>query len=164
MTQYDMGLIGLAVMGQNLVLNMERNGTSVAVFNRTGSVTEEFCKNHAAGKNIGAAYTLGDLVGMLKSPRKIMIMVKAGGPVDAVIDELKPLLQPGDLIIDGGNSFFQDTERRSRDVTAAGLEYIGTGVSGGEERTVGSGDHAGRGTQSLRNGASTFERLQPNEW
>jgi len=133
MTQYDMGLIGLAVMGQNLVLNMERNGTSVAVFNRTGSVTEEFCKNHAAGKNIGAAYTLGDLVGMLKSPRKIMIMVKAGGPVDAVIDELKPLLQPGDLIIDGGNSFFQDTERRSRDVTAAGLEYIGTGVSGGEE-------------------------------
>ncbi len=133
MTQYDMGLIGLAVMGQNLVLNMERNGTSVAVFNRTASVTEEFCKHHAAGKNIGAAYTLADLVGMLKSPRKIMIMVKAGGPVDAVIDQLKPLLQPGDLIIDGGNSFFQDTERRSRDVTAAGLEYIGTGVSGGEE-------------------------------
>ena len=133
MTQYDMGLIGLAVMGQNLVLNMERNGTSVAVYNRTGSVTEEFCKSHAAGKNIGAAYTLPELVGMLKSPRKIMIMVKAGAPVDAVIDQLKPLLQPGDLIIDGGNSFFEDTERRSRDISQAGLEYIGTGVSGGEE-------------------------------
>ena len=131
--KYDMGLIGLAVMGQNLVLNMERNGTSVAVFNRTGTVTEEFVKGESAGKNIGPAGTLEELVNMLKTPRKIMLMVKAGAPVDAMIDQLKPLLSPGDLIIDGGNSFFADTERRSKDVTQTGLRYIGTGVSGGEE-------------------------------
>jgi len=131
--KYDIGLIGLAVMGQNLVLNMERNGFSVAVFNRTGSVTEEFVKQRAGGKRIGPAYTLEELVAMLEKPRKIMIMVKAGAPVDAMIEQLKPLLEPGDLVIDGGNSFFQDTERRYRDMTAAGLRYIGTGVSGGEE-------------------------------
>ena len=131
--KYDIGLIGLAVMGQNLVLNMERNGFSVAVFNRTGSVTEDFIKERARGKRIGAAYTLGELVAMLDKPRKIMIMVKAGAPVDAMIEQLKPLLEAGDLVIDGGNSFFQDTERRYRDMTAAGLRYIGTGVSGGEE-------------------------------
>ena len=132
-TTYDIGLIGLAVMGQNLVLNMERNGASVAVFNRTGSVTEGFMKEHAQGKHLGAAYTLEEFIAMLRKPRKIMIMVKAGAPVDAMIDQVKPLLDPGDLIIDGGNSFFQDTERRYKDVTAAGLRYIGTGVSGGEE-------------------------------
>jgi len=131
--KYDMGLIGLAVMGQNLVLNMERNGTSMAVYNRTGSVTEEFLTNRGEGKNIGAAYTIEEFVGILKTPRKIMLMVKAGAPVDAVIDQLKPLLEPGDLIIDGGNSFFEDSERRAKEVAKAGFRYIGTGVSGGEE-------------------------------
>jgi 6-phosphogluconate dehydrogenase len=128
-----MGLIGLAVMGQNLVLNMERNGAAVAVYNRTAAHTEQFMKERAVGKNIGAAYTLPDFVGMLKTPRKIMIMVKAGAPVDEVIDQLKPLLGKGDLIIDGGNSLFTDTERRAKEAAAAGLQYIGTGVSGGEE-------------------------------
>jgi 6-phosphogluconate dehydrogenase len=131
--KYAMGLIGLAVMGQNLVLNIERNGTSVAVFNRTGAKTDQFMKEHAGGKKIGAAHTIAEFVGMLNSPRKIMIMVKAGQPVDDVIDELLPLLDKGDLLIDGGNSFFRDTERRSKLVTDKGYRYIGTGVSGGEE-------------------------------
>lgn len=133
MTQNDIGLIGLAVMGQNLVLNMERNGFHVSVFNRTGSKTTKFVEGTAAGKNITATYTPEELVASLKRPRKIMLMVKAGRAVDAVISELKPLLEPGDLIIDGGNSFFQDTERRSAELEAEGLRYLGMGVSGGEE-------------------------------
>ncbi|MCO6450232.1 MAG: decarboxylating NADP(+)-dependent phosphogluconate dehydrogenase [Caldilineales bacterium] len=133
MTQYDIALIGLAVMGQNLVLNMERNGFSVAVYNRTASKTEEFAAGSAAGKNIKPTYSLEDLVASLKKPRIIMIMVQAGRAVDAVIEQLRPLLEPGDLLIDGGNSFFKDTERRSQELEAAGLKYLGVGVSGGEE-------------------------------
>ena len=133
MTQNDIGLIGLAVMGQNLVLNMERNGFSVSVYNRTGSKTKNFIEGPAAGKAITATYSPKELVASLKRPRKIMIMVKAGWPVDAVIEELVPLLEPGDLIIDGGNSFFMDTERRAKELEEKGLLFIGTGVSGGEE-------------------------------
>lgn len=133
MEQYDIGLIGLAVMGQNLVLNMERNGFSVAVYNRTGAITTSFMKESATGKRIKATYAERDLAGSLKRPRKIIIMVKAGPPVDAVINQLKPYLQRGDLIIDGGNSFFQETERRSRQLESEGFLYIGTGISGGEE-------------------------------
>ncbi|RME83863.1 MAG: NADP-dependent phosphogluconate dehydrogenase, partial [Caldilineae bacterium] len=133
MTQSDIGLIGLAVMGQNLVLNMERNGFAVSVYNRTTAKTERFAAGPAAGKNITPTYTLEELVSSLKRPRKVMIMVQAGRAVDAVIGQLKPLLEEGDLIIDGGNSFFQDTERRSRELEAAGLRYLGVGVSGGEE-------------------------------
>ncbi len=126
------GLTGLAVMGQNLVLNMERNGYTVAVHNRTTHITHDFVSAHP-GKHLIACDTLSDFVAALDRPRKVMIMVKAGDPVDAVIDQLIPLLDPGDLIIDGGNSFFMDTERRSKKLEAAGLRFIGTGVSGGEE-------------------------------
>ncbi|NOX62236.1 MAG: decarboxylating NADP(+)-dependent phosphogluconate dehydrogenase [Chloroflexi bacterium] len=133
MQKADIGLIGLAVMGQNLVLNMERNGFTVAVYNRTGSKTTRFVEGPAKGKNIIATYSVEDLVASLKRPRKIMIMVQAGRAVDAVIGQLKPYLEPGDLIIDGGNSFFHDTERRSAELEVDGLNYLGVGVSGGEE-------------------------------
>ncbi|MCD6554531.1 MAG: NADP-dependent phosphogluconate dehydrogenase [Anaerolineae bacterium] len=131
-TQCDFGLIGLAVMGQNLALNVERNGFSVAVYNRTAARTKEFMAERAVGKNIVAGYTIEEFVGLLKKPRKIMLMVKAGAPVDAVIEQLKPHLEPGDLLIDGGNSFFGDTERRAAELERRGILYIGTGVSGGE--------------------------------
>ncbi|MEN6480298.1 MAG: NADP-dependent phosphogluconate dehydrogenase [Anaerolineales bacterium] len=128
----QIGLIGLAVMGQNLVLNMERHGFTVAVYNRTAARTEAFMAGEARGKNITACYTLEALVAALERPHKIMLMVQAGAPVDEMIAQLKPLLEPGDLIIDGGNSFFQDTERRAIALADEGINYIGTGVSGGE--------------------------------
>ena len=126
------GLTGLAVMGQNLVLNMERNGYTVAVHNRTTHTMHDFVAAHP-GKNLVGCETIEEFVAALERPRKLMIMVKAGAPVDAVIDQLIPLLDPGDLIIDGGNSYFMDTERRSTMLATAGLRFIGTGVSGGEE-------------------------------
>ena len=132
-TSCDIGLIGLAVMGENLVLNMESKGFSVAVFNRTTSVTEKFADGRAKGKRITATKTMEEFVGALAKPRKAMIMVKAGGAVDAVIDQLVPLLEPGDLIIDGGNSLFTDTQRRCKDLAAKNIHFLGTGVSGGEE-------------------------------
>ena len=128
----DIGLIGLAVMGQNLVLNMARNGYRVAVYNRTTARMTEFVEAHA-GASIAGWETLPKFVADLKPPRKVIVMVQAGGAVDAVIGELVPLLEKGDMIIDGGNSHFTDSERRSRDVAAAGLEFMGIGVSGGEE-------------------------------
>ena len=133
MSKYDIGLVGLAVMGQNLVLNVERNGYSVAVYNRTTERMREFVAERAQGKQILGCATLKDLVGALERPRRVMLMVQAGAPVDAVIAELKPLLAPGDLIIDGGNSFYQDTERRAVALAEDRINYIGTGVSGGEE-------------------------------
>ena len=128
----QIGLTGLAVMGQNLVLNMERNGYTVAVHNRTTHTMRDFVAAHP-GKNLIGCEALEEFVAALERPRKLMIMVKAGAPVDAVIDQLIPLLDPGDLIIDGGNSYFMDTERRSKALEAVGLRFIGTGVSGGEE-------------------------------
>ena len=128
----QIGLIGLAVMGQNLVLNMERNGYAVAVYNRTTSVTDEFFAANP-GKKLLPAAQLIDFVQSLQRPRKVLIMVKAGAAVDAVIDGLLPLLEPGDLIMDGGNSYFPDTERRSVALEAKGLNFMGVGVSGGEE-------------------------------
>jgi len=128
----DIGLIGLAVMGQNLVLNMARNGYRVAVYNRTTARMTEFVNAHA-GVSVAGWETLPEFVADLKPPRKVMVMVQAGGAVDAVIGELVPLLEQGDLIIDGGNSHYTDSERRSREVAAAGLEFMGIGVSGGEE-------------------------------
>ena len=133
MPQHDIGLIGLAVMGQNLVLNMANHGFSVGVFNRTTSRVDEFLDGSAAGKSIAGYHSLAELVANLKSPRKVMLMVKAGEAVDAIIEELKSLLSPGDVILDGGNSHFADTNRRTEQVEQAGLLYIGTGVSGGEE-------------------------------
>lgn len=133
MEKLDIGLIGLAVMGQNLVLNMERNGFSVAVYNRSSQTTADFISGAAAGKNIAGTFSVEELFAALKKPRKIMIMVKAGAPVDAVIAQLKPHLDPGDLVMDGGNSHFPDTERRFREMEALGIHYLGVGVSGGEE-------------------------------
>ena len=127
------GLIGLAVMGENLALNIERNGFPIAVYNRTSSVTDKFMTTRAQGKNVKPTYSLSELVQSLERPRKIMIMVKAGAPVDYVINDLKPLLEQGDMIIDGGNSLYTDTERRTQDLESTGLRYIGMGVSGGEE-------------------------------
>ena len=129
----DIGLIGLAVMGQNLVLNMERNGYRVAVYNRTTSTTAVFIEGAAAGKNITGTSSLKEFIGSLKRPRKVMLMVKAGAPVDAVISQLTQYLETGDIIIDGGNSFYKDTERRSKMLAVDGIHYLGTGVSGGEE-------------------------------
>ncbi len=133
MKKNDIGLIGLAVMGENLVLNMESKGFSVAVYNRSEDKTKAFADSKAKGKNIYPAYTLEDFVNAVESPRKIMLMVKAGDPVDKTIESLLPLLDKGDLIIDGGNSDYQDTERRSEWLEKEGILFIGTGVSGGEE-------------------------------
>lgn len=129
----DIGLIGLAVMGENLVLNMESKGFTVAVYNRTTAVTDKFARGRAKGKNIVPAHTLQDFVSSLKRPRKAQIMVKAGAPVDAVIEQLVPLLEPGDIIIDGGNSLWTDTQRREKALAEKGIRYFGVGVSGGEE-------------------------------
>ena len=127
------GLIGLAVMGENLVLNMENKGFSVSVYNRTTDKVQAFLQNRAKGKRITGTYSLEELVSSLEKPRKVMLMVKAGKPVDDLIDQLIPLLEPGDVIIDGGNSHFPDTTRRTRYVESRGMLFIGTGVSGGEE-------------------------------
>ena len=129
----DIGLIGLAVMGENLVLNMESRGYTVAVFNRTTSKVDEFIRGRGKGKKLVGTHSVKDLVAVLKKPRKVMIMVKAGAPVDAVIDEVAPLLEPGDILIDGGNTHYPDTTRRTRDLKKKGLLFVGTGVSGGEE-------------------------------
>lgn len=133
MNKSDIGLIGLAVMGENLALNIESKGFSVCVYNRTSEKTDNFINGRAKEKNICASYSLEELISCLKTPRKIMLMVKAGKPVDEYIDTLIPLLTKGDIIIDGGNSHYQDTIARTKRVEAAGLLYIGTGVSGGEE-------------------------------
>src|SRR5256714_776616 len=131
--QCDIGLIGLAVMGENLVLNMESKGFTVAVFNRTWEVTEKFAAGKVKGKNIQPAKTMEEFVAALKRPRKAMIMVKAGAPVDAVIGQLAPLLEKGDVIIDGGNSLFTDTQRRCKDLEGRGLHFVGCGVPGAKE-------------------------------
>src|SRR6266566_5220412 len=131
--QCDIGLIGLAVMGENLVLNMESKGFSVAVFNRTTEVTDKFSAGRGRNKNIQPTRTIEEFVRALKRPRKAMIMVKAGAPVDAVINQLAPLLEKGDVIIDGGNSLFTDTQRRGKDLEQSGIHFVGCGVSGGEE-------------------------------
>ena len=133
MNKADIGLIGLAVMGENLVLNMESKGFTVAVFNRTTSKVTDFINGRAKGKNIIGTYSIEELCASLSKPRKVMLMVKAGQPVDDFIEKLLPHLEEGDVIIDGGNSHFPDTARRCKYVESKGLLYIGTGVSGGEE-------------------------------
>ncbi len=133
MSKSDMGLIGLAVMGENLILNMESKGYTVSCYNRTTQKVDDFVNGRAKGKNIKGFHSLEELVASLERPRKIMMLVKAGGAVDALIDQLIPLLEPGDILIDGGNSHFPDTIRRTEYVESKKLLYIGTGVSGGEE-------------------------------
>ncbi len=132
-TKADIGLVGLAVMGQNLVLNMNDHGYTVAVFNRTVSKVDDFLSGEARGTKVLGAHSLDELVRMLKRPRRVMLMVKAGWPVDEFIRQLLDHLEPGDIIIDGGNSNYEDTRRRVSLVESKGLLYIGTGVSGGEE-------------------------------
>lgn len=150
MSNADIGLIGLAVMGQNLVLNMNDHGFTVAVYNRTTSKVDRFLENEARDTKVIGAYSLEDLVSKLKRPRRVMLMIKAGSPVDAVIDELIPLLDKGDIIIDGGNSNYKDTIRRTERVESKGMLFIGTGISGGE---VGA-----------RNGPSIMPGGSPNAW
>ncbi|MDX1348190.1 MAG: decarboxylating NADP(+)-dependent phosphogluconate dehydrogenase [Thiomicrorhabdus chilensis] len=133
MSQADIGLIGLAVMGQNLVLNMADHGFSVSVFNRSPEKTRDFLSGEAVNKSIIGTYSLAEFVGSLKAPRKIMLMVKAGEVVDAFIEQLLPLLDKGDIIIDGGNSLYTDSTRRTQELAEKGFLFIGTGVSGGEE-------------------------------
>ena len=128
----DIGLIGLAVMGQNLVLNMNDHGFTIAVYNRTTQKVTDFLNDEAKGRTIIGTYSLEELVAALKKPRKVMLMVKAGQPVDATIEMLTPLLEEGDIIIDGGNSHFQDSIRRMKELEEKGILFVGTGVSGGE--------------------------------
>lgn len=133
MKKADIGLIGLAVMGENLVMNMESKGFTVAVYNRTTEKVKKFVEGRAAGKNIVGTYSLQELADSLEKPRKIMMMVKAGQAVDDLIEQVIPYLEEGDILIDGGNSHFPDTIRRTAYVESKGLLYVGTGVSGGEE-------------------------------
>jgi len=133
MSTYPIGLIGLAVMGENLVLNMESKGFPVAVYNRTPEKTKNFAETKAKGKKILPTYSIEEFINALERPRKIMLMVKAGDPVDKFIDTLLPHLEKGDLIIDGGNSDYRDSERRAKYLGEKGFLFIGTGVSGGEE-------------------------------
>lgn len=133
MEKAKIGLVGLGVMGQNLVLNIERNGYRVAVYNRTAEKTTAFIEGEAKGKSIVGVYTYQELMDTLEKPRRILLMVKAGDPVDAVIYEIKPFLEEGDILIDGGNSHFMDTEKRNLALDREGFQFIGTGVSGGEE-------------------------------
>jgi 6-phosphogluconate dehydrogenase len=133
MKQADIGIIGLAVMGENLILNMESKGFTVACYNRTVSKVDDFVNGRGAGKNIIGTHTVDEFAAALARPRKAMLMIKAGQPVDDLIEQLIPVLEPGDIIIDGGNSFFGDTIRRTYYLEQKGLLYIGTGISGGEE-------------------------------
>ena len=131
--QADIALIGLAVMGQNLILNMNDHGFTVVAFNRTVSKVDDFLNNEAKGTRVIGAHSLQEMAGLLKKPRRVMLMIKAGPAVDEFIEHLLPVLEPGDIIIDGGNSLFEDTNRRTKYVESKGLLYVGTGVSGGEE-------------------------------
>lgn len=152
--QSDFGLIGLAVMGQNLVLNVESRGYRVSVYNRTPAVTDEFIAAHP-GERLQGSHTLEAFVNSLSRPRKIQIMVKAGAAVDAVIAQLLPLLDEGDIVIDGGNSLYTDTERRDAELAARGLRFVGAGVSGGEEG-------ARKGPAIMPGGpASTWDVMRP---
>ncbi|MEC4983798.1 MAG: decarboxylating NADP(+)-dependent phosphogluconate dehydrogenase [Oscillatoria sp. PMC 1068.18] len=155
MTKRTFGVIGLAVMGENLALNVESRGFPIAVYNRTGAKTEAFMAERAPGKDVKAAYSLEEFVQILERPRKILVMVKAGKPVDAVIQQLKPLLEEGDMIIDGGNSLYDDTERRTEELEATGLGYVGMGVSGGEEGAL-------HGPSLMPGGTETaYKELEP---
>ncbi|WP_016952493.1 NADP-dependent phosphogluconate dehydrogenase [Anabaena sp. PCC 7108] len=155
MTLQSFGVIGLAVMGENIALNVERNGFPIAVYNRSREKTDAFMAQRAGGRNVVAAFTLEEFVAALERPRKILVMVQAGKPVDAVIAQLKPLLQEGDIIIDGGNSWFEDTERRTQELEPTGLRYIGMGVSGGEEGALNGPSLMPGGTKS------SYEYLSP---
>ncbi|MGN7402181.1 NADP-dependent phosphogluconate dehydrogenase [Cytobacillus praedii] len=132
MEKTQIGIIGLAVMGKNLAMNIESRGNSVSVYNRSREKTDDMLKE-TNGKNIKGTYSIEEFVNSIEKPRKIMLMVKAGAPTDATIEQLKPLLEKGDILIDGGNTLFTDTQRRNKELSELGFHFIGTGVSGGEE-------------------------------
>ncbi len=155
MSLQSFGVIGLAVMGENLALNVERNGFPIAVYNRSRDKTDNFMATRAKGKQAKATYTIEEFVAALERPRKILIMVKAGAPVDAVIQELKPFLEAGDVIIDGGNSLFEDTDRRTAELEGSGLTFIGMGVSGGEEGALNGPSMMPGGTETA------YRNLEP---
>ena len=155
MALQSFGVIGLAVMGENLALNVERNGFPISVYNRSREKTDAFMANRAGGKNVVATYSLQDFVASLERPRKILMMVQAGKPVDAVIEQLKPFLEEGDILIDGGNSLYEDTERRTRELEPLGYRFIGMGVSGGEEGALNGPSLMPGGTKS------SYEYLSP---
>ncbi|MGI9666635.1 MAG: NAD(P)-binding domain-containing protein, partial [Acidimicrobiia bacterium] len=131
--QSNIGVIGLAVMGQNLVLNMADNGWNVSVFNRTPNKTEEFLEGPAAASSVLGFYDIESFVQSLERPRRVMLMIKAGHPVDTQIEALLPLLESGDVVIDGGNSLYTDSERRCNELAELGIHFVGTGISGGED-------------------------------
>lgn len=155
MPQQQFGLIGLAVMGENLALNVERNGFPIAVYNRTRTKTDAFMAERAQGRQVVAAFTPEELVASLERPRRILVMVKAGAPVDAVIQQLKPMLESGDILIDGGNSLYEDTVRRTEELESEGLRFIGMGVSGGEEGALNGPSLMPGGTEAA------YEELSP---
>jgi 6-phosphogluconate dehydrogenase len=155
MSLQSFGVIGLAVMGENLALNVERNGFPIAVYNRTKAKTDNFMATRAQGKNVVAAYSIQEFCAALETPRKILIMVQAGKPVDLVIEELKPFLSPGDVIIDGGNSLFTDTDRRTAELENSGFTFIGMGVSGGEEGALNGPSMMPGGTEAA------YRNLEP---
>ena len=155
MNQRNIGIVGLAVMGANLALNIESRGFPVAVYNRTKSVTEKFMAEQGQDKDIKAVYSLESMVLALERPRQIILMVKAGKPVDAVIDSLAPLLDPEDIIVDGGNSLYEDTVRRSKKLEDLGFGFIGMGVSGGEEGALHGPSLMPGGT------ANSYRQLEP---
>ncbi|MDJ0632528.1 MAG: decarboxylating NADP(+)-dependent phosphogluconate dehydrogenase [Xenococcaceae cyanobacterium MO_188.B29] len=155
MIQRTFGVIGLAVMGENLALNVESRGFPIAVYNRTSGKTDTFMAERAKGKDVKAAYSLEEFVQTLERPRKILVMVKAGKPVDAVIEQLKPLLDEGDMIIDGGNSLYEDTDRRTKDLESTGLGFVGMGVSGGEEGALNGPSLMPGGTEAA------YKELEP---
>ncbi|TVQ45916.1 MAG: decarboxylating NADP(+)-dependent phosphogluconate dehydrogenase [Gloeocapsa sp. DLM2.Bin57] len=155
MVKRSFGVIGLAVMGENLALNVESRGFPIAVYNRTSAKTETFMSERGQGKDIKAAYSLEEFVNSLERPRQILVMVKAGGPVDGVIQQLKPLLEEGDMIIDGGNSLYEDTERRTQELEASGLGFVGMGVSGGEEGALNGPSLMPGGTEAA------YQELEP---
>ncbi|KAJ1351107.1 hypothetical protein KIN20_007058 [Parelaphostrongylus tenuis] len=133
MAEADIGVIGLAVMGQNLILNMNDHGFTVCAFNRTVSKVDDFLANEAKNTKIIGAHSIEEMSRKLKRPRRVMMLVKAGSPVDAMIESIVPHFEPGDIIIDGGNSEYTDTHRRCMDLAKRGILFVGCGVSGGEE-------------------------------
>ncbi|MCY7338008.1 MAG: NADP-dependent phosphogluconate dehydrogenase [Chamaesiphon sp.] len=155
MSLQSFGVIGLAVMGENLALNVERNGFPIAVYNRTRAKTDNFMATRAQGKNVIATYSIEEFCAALETPRKILIMVQAGKPVDLVIQELKPFLSKGDVIIDGGNSLYTDTDRRTAELEDSGLTFIGMGVSGGEEGALNGPSMMPGGTEAA------YDNLEP---
>ncbi len=155
MSLQSFGVIGLAVMGENLALNVERNGFPIAVYNRTRAKTDNFMATRAQGKNVTATYSIEEFCAALETPRKILIMVQAGKPVDLVIQELKPFLSKGDVIIDGGNSLYTDTDRRTAELEDSGLTFIGMGVSGGEEGALNGPSMMPGGTEAA------YDNLEP---